>query len=76
MRTGGLEAAIALHAVNNLVVLIGAAATDEIDSSLTATDVSAGMALFDIAVLGVSGYLLARNARRLGATTHTDPAAA
>ena len=75
MRTGGLEAAIALHAVNNLVVLIGAAATDEIDSSLTATDVGAAMALFDIAVLAVSGYLLDRNARRLGAATHTDPAA-
>lgn len=75
MRTGGLEAAIALHAVNNLVVLIGAAATDEIDSSLTATDVGATMALFDIGVLAVSGYLLDRNARRLGVATHTDSAA-
>lgn len=72
LRTGGLEAAVALHAVNNLVVLILAAATDEIDSSLTATDIAASLALFDIAVLAVSGYVLDRNARRLGVATRTS----
>ena len=73
LRTGGLEAAIALHVVNNLVVLIAAAATDEIDSSLAISDIPASMAVFDIAVLAVSGYLLDRNARRLGVARHTTP---
>lgn len=72
LRTGGLEVAIALHAVNNLVVLMLAAATDEIDSSLTATDIAASLALFDIAVLAISGYVLDRNARRLGVATRTS----
>lgn len=71
LRTSGLEAAFALHAVNNFVVLIAAAATDEIESSRTASDIAASMALFDIAVLAVSGYLLDRNVRRLGVATRT-----
>lgn len=38
LRTGGLEASIAIHAVNNIVTFIFAALTDSVGDSLTATD--------------------------------------
>jgi membrane protease YdiL (CAAX protease family) len=74
LRTGGLEAGIALHAVNNVVVFIFAAASDEIDSSLEATDMEAWVALLDVAMIVLTAYLCDRYARRARVATTSVPA--
>jgi uncharacterized protein len=49
LRTGGLEAAIAIHAVNNIVTFIFAALTDSVSDSLGITDAPWSVVALDIA---------------------------
>ncbi|RIV40382.1 CPBP family intramembrane metalloprotease [Micromonospora radicis] len=56
IRTGGLEAAIGLHVVNNLVALGLAAATGELASEVTAADAPWQLLAVDLVV--VTGYAL------------------
>jgi membrane protease YdiL (CAAX protease family) len=69
--TGGLEAAIALHVVNNLVVLSLAAASGTISQALAATDTSWSPVVFDLVLFVVYGLLVAWLFRRGGATALT-----
>jgi membrane protease YdiL (CAAX protease family) len=77
-RTGGLEAGIAWHVVNNLVVLLYAAATDSMSSTLLVSRVSWGAAVIDVALLlvfaaAVIGLGQRRHLQRL--TTAPPPGA-
>ena len=56
VRTGGLEAAVALHVVNNLVAFIGAAALGELASEETAAD--APWEIFVVSVLVHTAYVV------------------
>ena len=70
IRTGGLEAAIALHVVNNLVAMGLAAATGDLASDTTAADAPWQLLAVDLVV--VVGYALVVNwlaARRRLAVT-------
>lgn len=71
LRTGGLEAAIGIHVVNNMVVLLIASAAGELAPSLTPTDAPWGVALLD--VVGMLAYAAGALwlARRQGLTTST-----
>ena len=50
-RTGGLEAGISWHVVNNLVVLLYAVVTDTMSSTLLISQISWGAAVLDVALL-------------------------
>lgn len=49
IRTGGLEAAIAAHAANNVITFIFAAMTDSVGDSLQATDAPWSLVALDVA---------------------------
>lgn len=49
VRTGGLEAAIAVHAINNIITFIFAAMTDSVTESLGITDAPWSLVAVDIA---------------------------
>jgi membrane protease YdiL (CAAX protease family) len=53
IRTGGLEAGIAIHAVKNLSVLIPASLLDEIDSTLDPTGVNWIPLIVDVVLLAI-----------------------
>jgi membrane protease YdiL (CAAX protease family) len=70
-RTGGLEAGIALHVLNNLVSLVLAVVTGGVADALAPGDISIGSALVDVAMmvvyaLVVSRWLAGRGSRRVG----------
>jgi CAAX protease family protein len=73
-RTGGLEAAIALHAVNNAVALIIAAALGELGQALTLTDIPWTVAAVDIAALLAFAALSGRLAGRRNLPALSQPA--
>ncbi|ADB33877.1 Abortive infection protein [Kribbella flavida DSM 17836] len=63
LRTGGLEAAIAAHAANNVMTFIYAALTDSVNASLNASDASWSLVAVDVSkfvLFGVVAVLLAR----------------
>lgn len=66
LRTGGLEAAVALHLVGNVFALTGTAVDGEVESFLTGGDERIGAleAMVDLAVVVALGLLLLRLARR------------
>jgi membrane protease YdiL (CAAX protease family) len=53
IRTGGLEAGIAIHAVKNLSVLIPASLLDEVDSALEPTGVTWVPLIVDVVLLAI-----------------------
>ncbi len=71
VRTGGLEAAIAAHVVMNMLALTLAAAADEVDATVIATDISAAAGVLDMVTIVVVAWVLDRNARRLRVATHS-----
>jgi membrane protease YdiL (CAAX protease family) len=75
LRTGGLEAAIAFHVVNNMIILMLASAAGALEPSLTISDASWGVVAID--VLGMLLFAVAALwlARRLGLDTRTRPSA-
>jgi membrane protease YdiL (CAAX protease family) len=66
VRTGGLEAAIGIHVVNNVVVLLLASATGQLAPSLTPSEAPWGVALLDVAGMVVYAVLALWLARRMG----------
>jgi membrane protease YdiL (CAAX protease family) len=74
VRTGGLEAAVALHLVNNLIAYGGVAALGLLGSAGTAAD--APWQLCAVSVLALAGYALAVRwqADRHGIAARTRPA--
>lgn len=70
-RTGGLEAAVALHVVNNLVVFAVTAATGTLEAALTATSLPAPVALVDLAFLLAYAAGVEVLARRLRPARHS-----
>lgn len=65
-RTGGLEAAIGAHTVNNVVVFVPTILTGGMASALSVTDVPAWLVLADVAAMVVIGALVVFLARRTG----------
>ena len=69
VRTGGLEAAVALHVVNNLVAFIASAATGDLASEETAADAPWQLLVVSVLVhLGYAGAVLWLARRREVAT--------
>lgn len=62
IRTGGLEAAIALHAMNNLLAMVLAAATGGLTSDATAADLTWPYVLVDVVFLIAYTVLVTRMA--------------
>lgn len=73
VRTGGLEAAIGIHVVNNMVVLLIASAAGQLAPSLTPTEAPWGVALLDIAGMVLYAVLALRLAQRKGLDRLTTP---
>jgi hypothetical protein len=71
-RTGGLEAAIAMHAVNNLLALGIAIAVGALSSTLVVTGTSWWVAIVDIAMLTVFAAVVSWWCRRSGVRTRTE----
>jgi hypothetical protein len=70
-RTGGLEAAIALHAISNISAIIPSALEGTLDESLTLTEAPVGTVLIDVVMLLVAAVVVVvlarrRNVERLG----------
>jgi len=65
-RTGGLEAAIALHAISNISAIIPSALEGTLDESLTLTEAPVGTVLIDVVMLLVAAVIVVVLARRRG----------
>ncbi|GIF21544.1 membrane protease YdiL (CAAX protease family) [Actinoplanes tereljensis] len=66
VRTGGLEAAIALHVANNLLGSVAAAAFGELGTDETAADMPWQFMVVDVVVLTAYAWVVLRLARRAG----------
>jgi len=66
VRTGGLEAAIALHALNNLSAVALLALTGDLTITQTAADLPWQMVAIDVPVMLLYAFAVARLARRWG----------
>ncbi|MGN6242980.1 MAG: CPBP family intramembrane glutamic endopeptidase [Motilibacteraceae bacterium] len=75
-RTGGLEASIALHSVNNLLALGAAALSGALSQSITGTDLPWQAFVVDVGSLLLFALLADRWARRRGAARLSAPAPA
>jgi hypothetical protein len=75
-RTGGLEASIALHTVNNLLALGSAALAGALSQSIDATDMPWQAFVVDVGSLLLFAALADRWARRRGAARLSTPTAA
>ena len=64
VRTGGLEAAIALHLVNNVLAMGFAAAIGQLDSDQTAADSPWQFVVADVIALALYTWIVLRLARR------------
>ena len=63
-RTGGLEAPVALHVVNNLVALLFSASTGQLEDSITGSTLPWSVAALDVATMVVYAALVHRLADR------------
>ena len=63
-RTGGLEAAIAVHAVNNIAAFVPTILLGQLLDALTVTEADPILLLIDVVTLGVVAAVLDRLARR------------
>lgn len=66
VRTGGLEAAISIHVVNNLVVLLLASATGQLEPSLTVSEVPWSVTIIDIGGMVLYAVAALWLAKRMG----------
>lgn len=72
IRTGGLEAPIAAHAVNNVITFGYAALTDTVGASLGVKDAPWGLVAIDVTKFALFGFVAVLLAHRLGLKTqHT-----
>lgn len=76
VRTGGIEAAIGIHVVNNLVVLLIASAAGQLTSSLTPTEAPWVVSVLDVGGMVLYAVLVLRLARRKGLDRLTTPSPA
>jgi hypothetical protein len=74
-RTGGLEAPVALHVANNLVVLTVSSVSGELEAALTSTSVDWRYAVADIVTLVLFAAVADRLARRWRVAVVSDPSA-
>ena len=74
-RTGGLEAAVALHVVNNLVALLFSASTGQLEESITGSELAWSLAALDVATMVVFGAVVHRLAQRWGVVARRVPTA-
>jgi uncharacterized protein len=65
-RTGGLEAAIAMHSISNIASIIPAVIEGSLDESLTLTEAPIGTVAIDVVTLLVGALLVLWLARRNG----------
>lgn len=72
IRTGGLEAAIAVHAANNVATFIFAALTDSVGDSLGATDAPWSLVAVDVVKFVAFGAVVVLLARRHRLATTCD----
>lgn len=72
VRTGGLEAPIAVHAANNVVTFVFAALTDSVGDSLGAKDAPWGLVIADVAKFVAFGLVALWIARRTKLATVCD----
>jgi hypothetical protein len=72
-RTGGLEAAVALHAVNNLVAFVPTILLGQLSDALTVTESSPVATVVDIVQMSVVALLLTRMAGRRGVVRCFEP---
>jgi membrane protease YdiL (CAAX protease family) len=63
-RTGGLEAAIALHTISNVAAIVPSALEGTLDESLTLTEAPVGTVLLDVVTLLLATALVVWLARR------------
>ncbi|WP_020388035.1 CPBP family intramembrane glutamic endopeptidase [Kribbella catacumbae] len=76
IRTGGIEAAVALHVMNNVLAFATAAAyTGALSSDETAADLPWALALFDATLTLIATAVILRLAKRRNLTTHLTPPA-
>lgn len=61
IRTGGLEAAIAMHVVNNMLIFLLAAAFDEVDEALTVTALPWPLVALDVLQMAFFAWLAVRS---------------
>lgn len=73
LRTGGLEAGIAMHAANNVVTFVFAAMTDSVSDSLQATDAPWALVVVDVMKFSAFGAAALWVARRHSLRTEADP---
>jgi hypothetical protein len=64
IRTGGLEAAIAMHVVNNVLIFLAAAAFDEVDDALTVSAIPWPLVLLDVLQMVLFAWLATRAFRK------------
>jgi membrane protease YdiL (CAAX protease family) len=74
IRTGGLEAGIAMHAANNVVTFVFAAMTNSVSDSLQATDAPVALVIVDVFKFTVFGVIALWLAKRRHLKAHADPA--
>ncbi|MFD0516900.1 CPBP family intramembrane glutamic endopeptidase [Paractinoplanes durhamensis] len=72
VRTGGLEAAIALHVANNLISSVVAAALGDLGMDETAADMPWQFAVIDVPVLLAYAWVVVRLARGAGVATESS----
>jgi hypothetical protein len=73
VRTGGLEAAIAFHVVNNVVILLLASATGNLAPSLTVAEAPWSAVVVDVVGMVAFAAVALALARRMGLQTRTVP---
>lgn len=72
-RTGGLEAAVALHVANNLVSLLYTAATGSLEDTLTASTLEWQFAAVDVAMMLTFAAVVHRLALRWDVAVRREP---
>jgi hypothetical protein len=71
VRTGGLEAGIAFHIVNNMIILLLASAAGQLEPSLTVSQAPWGLVVADVAGMALYTAVVLWLARRRGLATVT-----
>lgn len=71
VRTGGLEAAIAMHVMNNMVVFLISAAFDQVGDTLEVSSIPWIAVVIDVAQMAVFALLADRYVRRRGLATRS-----
>ena len=74
IRTGGLEAGIAMHAANNVVTFVFAALTNSVSDSLQATDAPVALVVVDVVKFGAFGMIALWISRKTRLRVDADPA--